>query len=113
VKTSDGPATLRISFLREDHKLQGVLLSQEKEAEFRVECPGCEPGGIVSIVELPLRDIAPTHKMLSTPRSDKDYERYGLAETQLLTIIASEPGKPGPPPTSYPRAELVIIKDPG
>ena len=51
VKTEDGPTTVRVSFLRRDHKLQGVLLSQEKDAEFRVAAPGCKPTETVTIVE--------------------------------------------------------------
>jgi hypothetical protein len=110
-KTEDGPTTFRVCFLRRDHTLQGVLLSQEKDAEFRFDCPGCTPSGIATFVELPLGSIEPTRKTLETHRSHKDNDRYRLEETRLLTIVASEPGKPAPPPTNYPRAELVIVKD--
>ena len=110
-KDVDQPATFLIAFLRRDHTLQGVLLSREKEAEYRLDAAGCTPGGIATLVEVPLGNIDSTRKSLWTPVDDKDSERYGLKDTQLLAIVASEPGKPAPPPTSYPRAELVIVKD--
>jgi RNA polymerase sigma factor (sigma-70 family) len=110
-KLDGGSMTLRVSFLRRDRKFEGFLLSQEKEAEFRVDSPGCNPSGIASFVPLPLAGIELTRKTLWQHKSDKDTEQYGLKETRLLTIVASEPGKPAPPPSNYPRAELVIVKD--
>jgi hypothetical protein len=110
-KSEDGPTTFRVSFLRRDHALHGVLLSEEKDAEFRFDGPGCTPSGIVTIVPLPLSGIEGTRKTCFVHKSDKDNERDGLKEMRLISIVASEPGKPAPPPTSYPRAELVIVKD--
>jgi RNA polymerase sigma factor (sigma-70 family) len=110
-KVADGPITLRVCFLRRDHKLQGVLLSEEKDAEFRLDCSGCNPSGIATIVTLPLSGIEGTRKSYMVHNSDKDSGRDRLKETRLITIVASEPNKPAPPPTTYPRAEVVIVKD--
>jgi len=73
---------------------------------------GLGANDLATIVRLPLRDIEPTHKHLLWHRSNKDNEQYGLRETRLITIVASEPGKPAPPPTTFPRAELVIVREP-
>ena len=111
-KTAEGPATFRFSFLRRDRTLQGVLLSQEEQAEFRVNATGCDPSGFVTIVEVPLHGVEPTRKGLIPHRSDEAIRRSGIKETRLLTIVASEPGKPGSSPTAFPRGELVIVDDP-
>ncbi len=110
----DEKATLvvmRVSFLRRDRKLAGVLLSQEDEAEYRIDCSDCSPGGIATIVSLPLGHVRPTEKVLFVHRSQKDMQEWGVNEQRLMTIVASEPGKPASPPTTFPRAELVIEKD--
>ena len=108
-KDGDAPTTLLVSFLRRDGKLGGVLLSQEEEAEYRLDCPGCTPSGIATIVPLPL---AGTNKTLFVHRSDKDNEHFdGLDETRLITVVRSELGEPAPPPTSYPRVELVVQRE--
>lgn len=108
VKESDAPTVIRVGFLRMDRKLAGFLLSEEKQAEYRIDCSDCTPGGIATIVPQPLAEVPPTRKTLFVSHSDKDAKQMGLKGVQLITVVASEPGQPAPPPTNAPRAELVI-----
>ena len=101
---------IRISFLRTDGKLQGFLLSKEGDAVYRIDCSDCSPGGIATIVPLPLRHVPLTKQMLFVHHSQKDMQRWGLDEQRLITIVARQPGKPAQP-TDFPRAELVIEED--
>ena len=107
-KESELPTTIRVGFLRSDRKLGGFLLSQEKEAEYRVDCPGCSPTGFATNVPLPLADLPPTSKTLIVLGSDKQAKQFGLNGLQLITVVGSEPGKPAPMPTGFPRAEWLI-----
>jgi hypothetical protein len=108
VKDSDTPTTVRVGFLRSDRKLAGFLLSEEKQAEYRVDCPGCSPPGFATIVSQPLADVPPTRKTLFVSGSDKEAKQMGLKGLQLITVVTSEPGKAMLRPTGSPRAELVI-----
>jgi RNA polymerase sigma factor (sigma-70 family) len=108
LKETADPLVIQVAFLRRDQKLAGALLSGEKDAEYRVVCAGCSPSGIVTIVPIPLADVPPTRKTLFVLQSDKQAQQIGLKGMQLITLVASEPGKPAPPPTSAPRAEWVI-----
>lgn len=108
VKDSDTPTTVRVGFLRSDRKRAGFLLSEEKEAEYRVDCPGCSPPGFATIVSQPLADVPPTRKTLIVSGSDKEAKQMGLKGLQLITVVTSEPGKPAPRATVSPRFELVI-----
>jgi hypothetical protein len=108
VKESDAPTIIRVGFLRMDRKLAGFLLSEEKQAEYRVDCSGCSPGGFATIVPLPLADVPPTRKTLYVSQSDTDAKRTGMKGMQLITVVASEPGQPAALPTTFPHATLVV-----
>lgn len=108
LKESDGPSVIRIAFLRRDRKLAGVLLSEEKDAEYGIECSGCSPSGMSTIVSTPLADLMPTRKTLYITQSDKHAKQMGLRGVQLITVVASEPGQPGPTVKTFPRAELLL-----
>jgi len=104
----EGPTILRVDFTRKDGMIGGVLLTEEKEAVFRVTCPDCTPTGIVSIVPVPLSEAKPTEKILMVHQSDKFNEQQGLKETRLMTIIVKAKNTG---PMNYPRAELVVEKE--
>jgi hypothetical protein len=106
VKESDTPVTLRVGFMRSDRKLASFLLSEEKEAEYRVDCSGCSPSGYATIVPLPLANIPLTDKTLMVSASDKQAKEMGKG-TALIRVVARDIVKGGMP-TSFPRAELVI-----
>jgi hypothetical protein len=104
---------LRVSFLRRDGKLGGVLLSPDKEAEYRVSCPGCKPPGIGTIVPNPLHAVE-GQKTQIVLGGDKDRESAaGPDGRRLLVVYKNDPEAKtfgmnlG---TVYPRAELVVIK---
>jgi len=86
-KTTDKPTIVRVSFLRQDGKLEGVLLSEEKSAWFRLECEGCNLPGLVTIVSLPLRGV---DKILYTANSDKNAQ-IGAKGLPLLSLWAKQP----------------------
>lgn len=113
---TDKPLELRVAFIRADRKLAGFLLGTEKEAEFRLDCPGCSPSGVGTIIERPLLDLPPTQRTLFVHRSEKDNEQqWKLKDTRLITLVGREKadeGKPAPPPTGFPRAELVVELEP-
>ncbi|HTN04805.1 MAG TPA: hypothetical protein VL132_23155 [Planctomycetaceae bacterium] len=104
---AEGPVILRASFLRRDRKLEGVLLNGGQEAEYRLELPDCSPSGIATIVAVPLAGLAPTQKTLFVHGSTRDQSHLEPGEIGLLTLVASEPGKPASM-NAYPRAELLI-----
>ena len=107
VKGSDEPVTVRVGFLRADRKLAGFLLSEEKEAEYRVDCSGCTPGGFATVVPLPLADVPPTGKTLMVSGSQEMAAAPGLKGVRLLAVAASGPAT-GARPSNLPRAELVL-----
>jgi len=105
---TDGPTVIRVAFLRRDRQLAGVFLTGEKDAEYRVDCPGCDPSGIATIVTVPLADLPGTRKILFVSRSEKDAKQPGIKGMQLIAIVANEPGAGASPRTRTPRGELVI-----
>jgi RNA polymerase sigma factor (sigma-70 family) len=112
-KKEEGPLVLRVSFLRRDRKMQGVLLSQEKEAEFRLDCPGCHPPGLATIVSKPLADSPQDGQLLVVFESEKDdwfHARPGT--TRLLVLLAKNPLGQRDLEKVYPRAELVLERLP-
>jgi RNA polymerase sigma factor (sigma-70 family) len=108
-KTGDGATTIRVSFLRTDRKLQGFLLSNEAQAEYRLGCSECTPTGLATIVENPLGDRDPTRRSLAINESEIANKRNGIDDTQLISVFASEGGRPADP-SAYPRAELIVVK---
>jgi hypothetical protein len=108
VKESELPTTVRVGFLGSDRKLAGFLLSEEKQAEYRVDCPGCSPPGIATVLSQPLGNVPITRKMLFVSGSDKQAREMGLKGLQLITVVDREPGKAVQTATGTPRAELVI-----
>jgi RNA polymerase sigma factor (sigma-70 family) len=112
-KEEDGPVTLRVSFLRLDRKMAGWLFSQEKEAEFRLDCAGCNPSFIGSVVANPLAGIPATEKHLIVVPSDKAWTGSKSGPTRLLAVVHSKPGVPvGSIDAAYPRAELTVRRVP-
>jgi RNA polymerase sigma factor (sigma-70 family) len=107
-KTGDRAATIRVSFLRSDRKLEGFLLSNAKQAEYRLSCSGCDPSGFVTYVQNPLGNLDPTRRGLIIHESEIANKRVGIDETRLISLVATEPGPLSA--SSYPRAELVIIE---
>ncbi len=112
-KVKDGPLTLRVSFLRRDRQLGGVLLSEEKDALYRVTCEGCSPPGMATIVQNALREVPVTEKMLFVLQSDKDgrASKQG-GPTRLLSVIQAKRPEQRDIDSIYPRAELTIIIPP-
>jgi hypothetical protein len=113
-KVTDGPLTARLSFLRRDRQLRGVLLSQEEDAEFRVTCEGCSPTGLATIVPNPLYEVPPTEKTLMVLRSDKDWKPAKQGSPVPLLVIHESKNQPEQRALDaiYPRAELVVIMPP-
>jgi RNA polymerase sigma factor (sigma-70 family) len=111
-KVEDGPATLRVSFLRLDRQLSGVLFSQEKQSEFRVECDACSPGGLATVVQTPLHAVPGPEKMLQVFPSDKERDATQPDFTRLLRVFHHD--REAKPVKSldevYPRAEMVLIR---
>ncbi len=111
-KTRDGPMILRVSFLRLDRKLDGVLLKQEERAEYGVECEACDPSGFFTVIQNPLFQVPGTEKILWVIASNKaDFTATKPGETRLIHITRTEKTAKGQYP-GYPRAELVIIRPP-
>jgi RNA polymerase sigma factor (sigma-70 family) len=110
---TDLPNTyLRLSFLRLDRKLQGVLLSQEKETEFRVYGKGIEPHGLATIITNPLGWLPGTEKILVV---DDNFQHHASVTAQgdirLLVIYGlKQRGERRTPDmgTFFPRAEVVV-----
>ena len=110
--TRDEPTTIRVSFLRSDRKLQGFLLSNEPEAEYRVTCSGGATGGFVTMIENPLGDIAPRLRGLVVHKSEESNAQEGHKQTRLLTVAAhQESGGRGVDISGYPRAEVFVTED--
>ena len=104
-----GPTTLRIAFLRTDRKLASFLMSNEKEAEFRVDCSGSTKRGITTIVSLPLADVPATQRLLMVGKSNDFVREMGLKGVQLLTVAVKElPGQPRAELATARRAEVVL-----
>ena len=99
---------LRLSFLPRDDTARGVLLTQDEEAVYRISCPDCSPGGIVTIIPLPLRDVPGTRKTLMPVNARLSAELSGENETCLVAILASASGEPPSARKSYPRAKISV-----
>lgn len=108
-KLSDEPLTMRVGILGLDQKLTSFLLSNEKLARIRVDCPGCHPSQLSSVVEQPLPDIELTRKSLWVARSDKQVNEMGAQGLQLITVMTSN--SKGLFPSNLPRAELVVLPE--
>jgi RNA polymerase sigma factor (sigma-70 family) len=111
-KTSEEPAIVCVSFLRMDRKLSGFLMSSEPQAEFRLSCSHCKPGGIATIVPNPLGNLDPTHRSLLFFRTEEENKGYGVdaKETLLLRVMERGAG-PGVDDEGYPRGEVVLVRD--
>jgi RNA polymerase sigma factor (sigma-70 family) len=109
-KKTDAPTTILVSFLRRDGKLGSVLLSDDDEAQFRLDCSGCDPSGIATIVPLPMAGREITQKTLIVHKTDQQNGLPKVKGMRLITLLASEPGKPipSPLPADAARGELVI-----
>jgi RNA polymerase sigma factor (sigma-70 family) len=109
-KKTDAPTTILVSFLRRDGKLGGVLLSDDDGAQFRLDCSGCDPSGIATIVPLPMAGREITQKTLIVHKTDQQNGLPKVKGMRLITLLASEPGKPipSPLPADAARGELVI-----
>jgi hypothetical protein len=90
----DGSLGLAVSFMRRDRKMEGVLLSEENDAEFRLTVDG--GWGFVTGLQNPLARIPPTERMLLTANSGSE-----LAPGRLLVLMHRN---------QYPRAELTVIR---
>ena len=105
-------AIIRVSFIRMDRKLSGFLLSNEAQAEYRLNCSGCRPGGIATIVQNPFGIHNPTGRNLLVCSSDLESKRYSVdpKETLLLRVMDGKAAQ-GVDVDGYPRGEVVIVRD--
>lgn len=101
----DGPTTLRIDFTRTDGIVGGVLLSDQKQTVFRVNCSDCEPSDMASVVAVPLSRLKSAERTLIA--SDKGNQEQHVKETQLLSIVPTN----GLGESNFPRADLLIEKE--
>ena len=99
---------LLLSFLSRDNSLRGVLLSQDEEIVYRVECPQCSPTGIATIISLPLSDIPGTRKTLIPMTADQSAKLSDTNEVCLIAILAADDGKAVSMQRSYPRAKISL-----
>ena len=84
-------------------------MSNEKEAEFRVDCSGSTKRGITTIVSLPLADVPATQRLLMVGKSNDFVREMGLKGVQLLTVAVKElPGQPRAELATARRAEVVL-----
>lgn len=100
---------LLLSFLSRDNTLRGVLLSQDEEISYRVDCPRCSPAGIATNISLPLNDVPGTRKTLMLVTADQSAKLTGENEICLIAILATQDGKPASIQKSYPRAKVSIV----
>jgi hypothetical protein len=104
----EGPTTLRVDFTRRDGAVGGVLLTEQKDAVFRISCPDCTPTGLATIVPVPLSGVKLTERILLVHQSDMDNTRWGVKEARLLTVVRNVRSSS---PTDYPRAELLVEQE--
>lgn len=109
--TADEPTIVRVSFIRMDRKLQGFLLSNEPQAEYRVNCSGGTNGGFATIVANPLAGTDATNRGVFAHQSSEREAKEGLKETRLLSVAAHKPDGRGVDMSGYPRGEVVIRKE--
>ena len=100
---------LLLSFLPRDNTLRGVLLSQDEEVEYRIDCPQCSPAGIATNISLPLSNVRGTQKTLIPLTRDLSKEISDENEICLIAILASEDMKPASMQKSYPRAKVSVM----
>jgi hypothetical protein len=97
-----------LSFLPRDKTLRGVLLSQDEEVDYRVNCPNCSPTGIATIISLPLREIRGTQKILIPMTGKSSRNLSDDNELCLIAILASKDGQPASLQKSFPRAKISV-----
>lgn len=100
---------LLLSFLPRDNTLRGVLLSQDEDVEYRIDCPRCSPSGIATNISLPLSNVRGTRKTLIPLTMDRSLEISDENEICLIAILAKEDGKPASMQKSYPRAKVSVV----
>ncbi|EMB14205.1 hypothetical protein [Rhodopirellula europaea] len=100
---------LLLSFLPRDNTLRGVLLSQDEEVAYRIDCPKCSPSGIATNIPLPLSNVRGTRKTLIPMTTDRSIEISAENEICLIAILASEDGNPASMQKSYPRAKVSVV----
>jgi len=100
---------LLLSFLPRDNTLRGVLLSQDEEVAYRIDCQKCSPPGIAANIPLPLSNVRGTRKTLIPMTMDRSIEISAENEICLIAILASEEGKPASMQKSYPRAKVSVV----
>lgn len=103
---------LRISFLSLEDRFSGVLLSDEKQAEFRIAIDGTTEPEVVRIVPVPLADVDRTYLVMAA-HIDTQHPKWASQDgaIQLLAIFPSTPANQHVADRGYPRAELVVIAD--
>ena len=112
-REEEGPTTLRVGFLPRDGRAASVLLSNEEWVQFRIDCEGCDPRGIATLVRVPLSGIPATKKMLVINKSHGSWGATEKDVTRLLFILYKPDNDPRPKqvPLVFPRAELAIVKE--
>lgn len=109
--TSDGDGEtvgLLLSFLARDDTMRGVLLSQDDEITYRVDCRNCTQTGFATNVSLPLKKIPGTRKTVITMTRERSRDLSEENEICLIAILASEEGKPVSVQESFPRAKISV-----
>lgn len=99
---------LRLSFLPRDNKLRGVLLSQDDEVDYRIDCQACSPSGTATIISLPLHEIPGTRKTLIPMTAKRSHNLSDENETCLIAIIASQEGQSVSMQECFPRAKVSV-----
>ncbi|MEZ6192443.1 MAG: hypothetical protein R3C45_14300 [Phycisphaerales bacterium] len=103
--------TLLVSFTSLDDRLSGVLLSSDKQAEFRITTDGTKEPGLATIVPVPLAGVARTDLILVAQHNNQPKWELEDGAIQLLAIFPSTSAKQPVADRGYPRAELVVIPD--
>ena len=99
---------LLLSFLPHDERIRGVLLSQDEEINYRVECPECSPSGFGTVISLPLNELRGTHKTLVPMTSRLSSKLSSEDEICLIAILASDPGQSLSTKEIFPRAKVSV-----
>src|SRR5262249_46375161 len=98
--------------LRRDGKLEGVLLGQDRDATFRVSCPGCTPSGWATIIENPLHSLPLEDKLLVVLRSDKQEWAQAGPDARRLLVLFNNKRNTENLASASPRAELTLLRLP-
>lgn len=99
---------LLLSFLPRDETLRGVLLSQDEEVEYRVDCPSCSPSGMATNISLPLQEIPGKQKTLIPMTGKRSRKLSKENEICLIAIVVSQEGRPISLKKSFPRAQVSV-----